>query len=74
MTTYKFTITEEMVKSPSRYWRNKWTPERARLNETMGPLRINDIGKRVYEVRGENGYSFFQVENDAQRDARLRQG
>lgn len=71
-TTYKFTITEDMVKYPLAYWKGKGT-EYARLREAIGLVQTGDIGKRVYEVKGENGYTFFQVENNEQRDRRIGQ-
>lgn len=71
MPKYRFTITELMVKSPSKYWGDKWTPDRARLVEAMGHLQVSDIGKRVYEVESD-GSVFFQVENDSQLKKRLK--
>ena len=64
---YLFTITAEHVRDPVRALGRKWY----KLGEAIGrPLKI-DIGKRVFEVTTSSG-SFYQVENDEQRDSRIK--
>ena len=47
-------------------------PERFRLLAALGRILPCDIGKRVYEVSDGCGRTFYQVENDEQRDERIQ--
>lgn len=43
------------------------------LGDVIGPVLPGDVGKRVFAVRVQDGGRVvLQVENDEQRDARLR--
>lgn len=60
---YVLTITAEMVARPRDIGPHTYF----KLMECMGRLQVIDIGKRVYDMGG-----FYQVENDEQRDARIK--
>jgi hypothetical protein len=59
---FKFTITAEHVRNPRGIGAKDFFP----LIQCMGRLLPRDVGKRVYDCG-----SFFQVENDEQRDRRI---
>ena len=48
--------------------RNAAPRTRALLADCMGPLQPHDVGKKVYLLDD----NYVQVENDEQRDARLK--
>jgi len=79
---YVFTITTEHIepdswrkRNPSRWCHpGEWSRQAWKLRDAIGRVLPGDVGKRVFECLSDDGSgrTFYQVENDQQRDARIQ--
>lgn len=57
---------EDVRKRSLRFGGKNWN-----LTDSIGPVQVADIGKRLYVVTSDDGsYRFLQMESAGQRDAR----